>query len=92
MATIRLTAVLAASPNSGPARVAPTLSLPTALAAPTGNHARASARANVAVPVDFVEPTTVSAVPVVNLSSELANRLRRTLPPTAPAAQMGRRV
>lgn len=88
MATIRLTAVLAASPNSGPARVAPTLSLPTALAAPTGNHARA----NVAVPVDFVEPTTVSAVPVVNLSSELANRLRRTLPPTAPAAQMGRRV
>lgn len=92
MATKRLTATLAVSPNSGPARVAPKPSLPTALAVPTGSHARASARANAVAVLAFVEPTTASAVLDVNLFSEHANPLRRTLRLTALAAQMARHV
>lgn len=92
METDLLTAVLAVSPNLEAAIAALTLSLPTALAVPTGRHVRASVRVNAAVPRDSVEPTTVSAVLAVNLCSVLANPLRRILRPTAPAAQMARRA
>ena len=90
VATNQLTAALAVSPNSGHATAAPTPFPPTALAVPTARHARASVKANAVARRAFVELTTVSAVLAVSLCSELANPLRRTLRPTALAAQMAR--
>jgi hypothetical protein len=91
-ATQPVTAPLAVSPNSEPARAVPTPLPPTVPVVPMARLVRAPAKVNVAAPPDTVETTRVSAVLAANLSSEIVNHLHRTSRLTAPAALMAKLV